>query len=108
MFSQLSTFAADCLRHLIQMVGGETVCELHTQILGFYSVHTMVIIACSLMHAVVTSFKDARSMMVCMGSFLGCLMQLANIQDITSLVPKPPPFFVLRFAFSIIHGSGRA
>ena len=24
-----------------------------------------------------------------------------------SLVPRPPPFFVLRFAFSIIHGSGR-
>ena len=23
-----------------------------------------------------------------------------------SLVPRPPPFFVLRFAFSIIHGSG--
>ena len=22
-----------------------------------------------------------------------------------SLVPRPPPFFVLRFAFSIIHGS---
>ena len=25
-----------------------------------------------------------------------------------SLVPRPPPFFVLRFSFSIIHGSGRA
>ena len=25
-----------------------------------------------------------------------------------SLVPRPPPFFFLRFAFSIIHGSGRA
>ena len=25
-----------------------------------------------------------------------------------SLVPRPPPFFVLRFAFSIIHRSGRA
>jgi len=25
-----------------------------------------------------------------------------------SLVPRPPRFFVLRFAFSIIHGSGRA
>ena len=25
-----------------------------------------------------------------------------------SLVPRPPPFFVLRFAFSIIHGSRRA
>ena len=24
-----------------------------------------------------------------------------------SLVPRPPPFFVLRFAFSIIHGSGK-
>ena len=24
-----------------------------------------------------------------------------------SLVPRPPPFFVLRFAFSVIHGSGR-
>ena len=23
------------------------------------------------------------------------------------LVPRPPPFFVLRFAFSIIHESGR-
>ena len=27
---------------------------------------------------------------------------------VSSLVPRPPPFFVLRFAFSIIHGSGRA
>ena len=26
----------------------------------------------------------------------------------SSLVPRPSPFFVLRFAFSIIHGSGRA
>ena len=26
----------------------------------------------------------------------------------SSLVPSPSPFFVLRFAFSIIHGSGRA
>ena len=25
-----------------------------------------------------------------------------------SLVPRPPPFFVLRFVFGIIHGSGRA
>ena len=25
-----------------------------------------------------------------------------------SLVPRPPPFFVLRFSFGIIHGSGRA
>ena len=25
-----------------------------------------------------------------------------------SLVPRPPPFFVLQFAFSIIHGSRRA
>ena len=25
-----------------------------------------------------------------------------------SLVPRPPPFFVLRFSFSTIHGSGRA
>ena len=24
----------------------------------------------------------------------------------SSLVPRPPPFFVLRFSFSIIHGSG--
>ena len=24
-----------------------------------------------------------------------------------SLVPRPPPFFVLQFLFSIIHGSGR-
>ena len=27
---------------------------------------------------------------------------------ITSLVPRPPPFFGLRFAFSVIHRSGRA
>ena len=26
----------------------------------------------------------------------------------TGLVPRPPKFFVLQFAFSIIHGSGRA
>ena len=25
---------------------------------------------------------------------------------IASLVPRPPPFYVLRFTFSIIHGSG--
>jgi len=25
-----------------------------------------------------------------------------------SLVPRLPPFFVLQFAFSIVHGSGRA
>ena len=31
-----------------------------------------------------------------------------SIMFIPSLVPRPPPFFVLRFAFSIIHGSGRA
>ena len=24
-----------------------------------------------------------------------------------SLIPRPSPFFVLQFAFSIIHGSGR-
>ena len=33
-----------------------------------------------------------------------CKKKLQN----TSLIPRPPPFFVLRFAFSIIHGSGRA
>ena len=27
---------------------------------------------------------------------------------VASLVPRPPPFFVLRFASSIIHRSGRA
>ena len=27
---------------------------------------------------------------------------------VCSLVPRPPPFCVLRFVFSIIHGSGRA
>ena len=26
--------------------------------------------------------------------------------DNASLVPRPPPFFVFRYAFSIIHGSG--
>ena len=29
-FSQLSIFTADCLRHPIQMVGVETIWELHT------------------------------------------------------------------------------
>ena len=29
-------------------------------------------------------------------------------QLIPSLVPRPTPFFVLRFAFSRIHGGGRA
>ena len=29
-FSQLSIFTADCLRHAIQMVGVETIWELHT------------------------------------------------------------------------------
>ena len=33
-----------------------------------------------------------------------CKKKLQN----TSLIPRPPPFLVLRFAFSIIHGSGRA
>jgi len=28
--------------------------------------------------------------------------------DNDTTVPRPPRFFVLRFAFSIIHGSGRA
>ena len=39
------------------------------------------------------------------------LVQLRNYKAIPpfrSLVPRPPPFFVLRFSFSIIHGSGRA
>jgi len=26
---------------------------------------------------------------------------------LASFVPRPPPFFVLQFAFSVIHGSGR-
>ena len=30
------------------------------------------------------------------------------LDQTTSLVPRPPPFFVLRFVFSIIHGSRRA
>ena len=29
-FSQLSIFTADCLRHAIQMAGVETIWELHT------------------------------------------------------------------------------
>ena len=29
-FSQLSIFTADCLRHPIQMAGAETIWELHT------------------------------------------------------------------------------
>ena len=33
---------------------------------------------------------------------------MLTLCSIISLVPRPPPFFVLRFAFSIIHGSGRA
>ena len=32
--------------------------------------------------------------------------QFCNVYTGTSLVPRPPPFFVLRFAFNIIHGSG--
>ena len=31
-FSQLTTFTADCLRHPIQMAGIETIWELHTLI----------------------------------------------------------------------------
>ena len=36
------------------------------------------------------------------------LLLNASTRVIISLVPRPPPFFVLRFAFIIIHGSGRA
>ena len=32
---------------------------------------------------------------------------LRSMKARSSLVPRPPPFFVLRFAFSIIYGSGR-
>ena len=39
---------------------------------------------------------------------LGTRLPHTRIMPSTSLVPRPPPFFVLRFAFSIIHGSGRA
>ena len=35
----------------------------------------------------------------------GCIFSCNKWTD-CSLVPRPPPFFVLRFAFSIIHGSG--
>ena len=38
----------------------------------------------------------------------GLGMRLKNTQySGTSLVPRPTPFFVLRFAFNIIHGGGR-
>ena len=41
-------------------------------------------------------------------SFVGKIFTETDPQK-TSLVPRPPPFFfALRFAFSIIHGSGRA
>ena len=30
------------------------------------------------------------------------------VHTVCSLVPRPPPFCVLRFVFSVIHGSGRA
>ena len=33
---------------------------------------------------------------------------LNSFKVCTSLIPRPPLFFVLRFAFSIIHGSERA
>ena len=37
----------------------------------------------------------------------GCVVGLENKMKMNgSLIPRPPPFFVLRFAFSIIHGSG--
>ena len=31
-----------------------------------------------------------------------------TIMTMASLVPRPPPFFVLRFAFSIIHNTSRS
>ena len=32
----------------------------------------------------------------------------SRVTTLHSLVPRPPPFFVFWFSFSIIHGSGRA
>ena len=40
------------------------------------------------------------------GGFSGVSVYCSSL-FLTSLVPRPPPFFVDRFAFSIIHGSGR-
>ena len=36
------------------------------------------------------------------------IFQQCHAMNEYSLVPRPPPFFVLRFSFSIIHGNGRA
>ena len=35
-------------------------------------------------------------------------LDYVELTVIPSLVPGPPLFFILRFAFSIIHGSGKA
>ena len=37
----------------------------------------------------------------------GVKLWLSQFMGFASLVPRPTPFFVLRFAFSIIHGGGR-
>jgi len=41
------------------------------------------------------------------GGFSGVSVYCSSL-FLTSLVPRPSPFFVLRFSFSIIHGSERA
>ena len=33
---------------------------------------------------------------------------LRGMWELSSLVPRPPPSFVIQFAFGIINGSGRA
>ena len=38
---------------------------------------------------------------------LSLLCMYPHTYTFSSLIPRPPPFFVLRFAFSIIHRSGR-
>ena len=42
---------------------------------------------------------------VCIDIIVTAASVIGNIHLVFSLVPRPPPFFVLRFAFSIIHGS---
>ena len=41
-FSQLSIFTADCLRHPIQMAGVETIWELHTLSVMIWGYHRTV------------------------------------------------------------------
>ena len=55
--------------------------------------------------------KERQTPIHLVGPNLCRIWRLQNVPykvHVASLVPRPTPFFVLRFAFSIIHGGRRA